>query len=238
MLEPECRGMVLNEAAASVKSNGSDLDDDVSDRDAPPPPPTPLHTDPRGQRNKGDILESLLEISLDNEEGDIGGSRSTTSDLPQVKNEPSAARTMLELKDIARMRQHVNVLDPVPSRGGFAAMKRGALGGRGIERGGQLTSAVSSALEQATASFGEETGSLAAFERMQRIKGGKGGGKGGVHGIMDSRGSGRKAVLSSKARQRRIAGSEKEEAYNDKLNGRMVKHNKRKERMERLRRMY
>ncbi|TFJ87052.1 hypothetical protein NSK_001386 [Nannochloropsis salina CCMP1776] len=236
MLEPECRGMVLNEAAATVKSNGNDLDDDVSERESPPPPPTPLHTDPRGRRNKGDILESLLEISLDNEEGDIGGSSSTTSDLPQVKNVPSAARTMLELKDIARMRQHVNVLDPVPSRGGVAAMKRGALGGRGMERGGQF--AMSSALEQATASFGEETESLAAFERMQRIKGGKGGGNGGGHGIMDSRGSGRKAVLSSKARQRRITGSEREEAYNDKLNGRMVKHNKRKERMERLRRMY
>jgi hypothetical protein len=45
-------------------------------------------------------------------------------------------------------------------------------------------------------------------------------------------------VLSTKARQRRAAGAEREEAYSDKLSGRVVRQGRRKERMERLRSMY
>lgn len=150
---------------------------------------------------------------------------------------PSAARTMIELKAIEKMRNQMNALDPVPARGGAspAAGIGGAGGGAAASAGGgKLSFALPSALDQATASFGKETETLASFERMHSGGGGGGGGGSGMGG----KGSGRKAVLSTKARQRKVVGTEREEAYADKLTGRVVKHNKRKERMERLRRIY
>ena len=157
---------------------------------------------------------------------------------------PSAARTMIELKAIEKMRNQMNALDPVPARGGASpAAGFGGGGGAAVRAagagaaagGGKLSFALPSALDQATASFGKETETLASFERMH--SGGGGGGAGGGSG-MGGKGSGRKAVLSTKARQRKVVGTEREEAYNDKLTGRVVKHSKRKERMERLRKIY
>lgn len=85
-----------------------------------------------------------------------------------------------------------------------------------------------SVLDQATAGFAAEAGELASFERMPHA-GGQGGGK---------KGGGRKAVLSTRARQRRVAGAEKEEAYHDRLTGRVARQNRRKERMELLKKRY
>jgi hypothetical protein len=190
-----------------------------------------LHTDVRAQRSKGNILDSLSEISLQNEDTKEGGA----PPLRQGGSMPSAARTMIELKAIEKMRNQMNALDPVPARGGASPAAGNGTGGGGgaaaVAGGGKLSFALPSALEQATASFGKETETLASFERMR--SGGGGGGSG-----MGGKGSGRKAVLSTKARQRKVVGTEREEAYNDKLTGRVVKHNKRKERMERLRRIY
>ena len=206
------------------------------EREAPPPPPTPLHTSiPPGRGNKGNILASLLEISLENE-GEAGGlgeggGDTSTQPLPQPTI-PSAARTMIELKAIEKMRNEMNALEPVPSRKDGASAASSAAAATAMptttHKTGLPFSFSSSALEQATASFGHETGTLASFERMHHKKGGGGGGGGG----------GRKAVLSTKARQRKVAGSAKEEAYAEKLSGRVIKSSKRKERMERLRRIY
>lgn len=85
-----------------------------------------------------------------------------------------------------------------------------------------------SSLEQATAGFAAEAGELAPFERLQH------GAR--IGGCNKKRG--RKAVLSTKARQRRAAGARKEEAYLDRLSGRAARQGKRKERLERLRRIY
>jgi hypothetical protein len=140
---------------------------------------------------------------------------------------------MIELKAIEKMRNEMNALDPVPSRKeGASASSSAAAAATTVStnKTGLPFSFSSSALEQATASFGHEAGTLASFERMQHKKGGAGGGGGG--------GGGRKAVLSTKARQRKLAGSAKEEAYAEKLSGRVIKSSKRKERMERLRRIY
>lgn len=49
---------------------------------------------------------------------------------------------------------------------------------------------------------------------------------------------GRKAVLSHKARQRKDSNTEKGQAYSERLSGRVMKHNRRKERMDRLKQMY
>lgn len=105
----------------------------------------------------------------------------------------------------------LNVLAPVPPRNKATAAPTIA----------HNTHHPSSALEQATAGFAAETGQLASFERSKGSKKG-----------------GRKAVLSTKARQRRVAGQEKEEAYNDRLSGRVARRNRRAERMELLRRVY
>ncbi|GAB5030780.1 Hypothetical protein NocV09_00400570 [Nannochloropsis oceanica] len=226
----DCRGQVFNEAAASVKHDRVD-DDDENTHDAPPPPPTPLHTDMRAQRCKGNILESLSEISLENEDAEEGGA------WPQRPggSMPSAARTMIELKAIEKVRNQINALNAVPSRGGASPAASYRSGGGAAASGGKLSFALPSALDQATASFGGETETLASFDRMHS-GGGKGRGQGGIGS--GGKGSGRKAVLSTKARQRKVVGTEREEAYNDRLTGRVVKHNKRKERMERLRRIY
>jgi hypothetical protein len=185
----------------------------------------------RAQRSKGNILDSLSEISLENEDAKEGGAPPQR----QGGSMPSAARTMIELKAIEKMRNQINALNTVPSRGGASPAAGYSRGGGAAAGGGKLSFALPSALDQATASFEKETETLASFERMHsggvrgRVEGGSGSG---------GKGSGRKAVLSTKARQRKVVGTEREEAYNDRLTGRVVKHNKRKERMERLRRIY
>lgn len=212
--------------AQAAKAQAEDHGED-DEGGNPPPPPTPCHTDVRATRNAGNILDSLLDICLENKEVKDG----TTVPRPGGSM-PSAARTMIELKAIEKMRNEMNVLDPVPARGGGSGSgsagpaKGEAPGGGG--NGGSVSPAkgLPSALEQAMAAFGQETNTLASFERMQQSSGGSG------------KGGGRKAVLSTQARKRKVAGSEREEAYHDKLSGKMVKSSKRKERMERLRRMY
>ena len=73
-------------------------------------------------------------------------------------------------------------------------------------------------LDDVAAEHAGDSGRLALFERMQK--------------------RGRKAAPSHKAKQRKAAGAEKEEAYNERLAGRVVKHNRRKERMDRLKNIY
>lgn len=141
----DCRGQVFNEAAASIKQHGQN-DDDESGHDAPPPPPTPLHTDVRAQRSKGSILDSLLEISLENEDAKEGG----TPPQRQGGSMPSAARTMIELKAIEKMRNQMNALDPVPARGG--ASPAAGYGGGGGAAGGAAGAACEAAAEGAAGS--------------------------------------------------------------------------------------
>lgn len=130
----------------------------------------------------------------------------------------------------------MNALAPVPSRKGGAASSTAAATAASGTRPGSDPLFLATSLEQATAGFAAEAGELASFERMSHGGGGDGGGGGGSIGHRPKKG--RKAVLSTKARQRRAAGAEKESAYLDRLSGRVARQGRRKERMERLRRIY
>ena len=103
----------------------------------------------------------------------------------------------------------MNPVAPVPSR-------KGAAGAASTIT--RTATFGSSTLDQATAAYGVESESLPSFDRMQK--------------------RGRKAELSHKAKQRKMNGAEKEEAYAERLGGKYMKNNRRKERMDRLKKIY
>jgi hypothetical protein len=130
--------------------------------------------------------------------------------------------------------RRINAIGPVPPRSNKDASSAAALASTTRSSAGSHPPLfASSSLEQATAGFAAEAGELASFERAQQ---GAGAGIWGGNKHKEKRG--RKAVLSTKARQRRVAGARKEEAYLDRLSGRAARQGKRKERLERLRRIY
>jgi hypothetical protein len=79
-------------------------------------------------------------------------------------------------------------------------------------------------VDQALDRHGDEANRLAVFDRLQKVS--------------STSGGGRKAQLSRSAKARKSKGTEKEQAYTDRLCGRVVKTNKRKERMDRLKNLY